>query len=73
MNGNYVSPKSCNVIYVPDDCCFLRFSPAESDHIIDGYTTTRNEKLIIHMNKNNHVVAIELAGLKKPYPNGQQA
>jgi hypothetical protein len=73
MNGKYVSPKGCNVMFVPNDCCFLRFSPADSDHSVDGYTTTRNEGLIIHMNKSNHVIAIELTGSKKPCQDGQQA
>jgi hypothetical protein len=72
MNG-YLSPKGKNTLYVPDDCCFLRFSPADPDHSVDGYKTTRKEGLIIHMNKNNHVVAIELTGSKKLCQDAPQA
>jgi hypothetical protein len=55
----------CKKIYVPKDACTIHFSETDEpyiDHSRNNLETIRGESIILHLDKRNRVIQIELLG-----------
>jgi hypothetical protein len=55
----------CNSVEVKEDVCELVFAKGQSVDAIE-YKTARGEMMIVHLDKDDKVLSIELIGDKKP-------
>lgn len=66
-----VSKANCNILLVDKSVCSIKFAKEyEYHHSINALTTIRGDQMIIDLNKEGKVVAIELIGPDKKCQKG---